>query len=52
MSDLTAAYLLLVIIPACYWLYLVITEHFYWKGFRNGKRLYENTVEASKRVTP
>lgn len=50
MSDLQAAWLLIVIIPATYWLYLVITEHFYWKGFKNGKRLAENTTQASKRV--
>ena len=50
MSDLWAAWLLLVIIPACYLIYLVITEHFYWKGFRNGRKLAENTAKAGERA--
>ena len=33
------------------WLWLVITEHYYWKGFRNGKRLAENTVKTGERVS-
>ena len=32
----------LIAIPILGLLYTVITENFYWKGFKDGKRLAEN----------
>lgn len=32
------------------WLWLVITEHYFWKGYKHGKRTAENTFKASERI--
>ena len=36
----------LIAIPVLGLLYTALTENFYWKGFRDGKRLAENNRSA------
>lgn len=36
----------LISIPVLGLLYTAISEHWYWKGFRNGKRVTENAYRA------
>lgn len=36
----------LIAIPVIGLLYTAITENFYWKGFKDGKRLAENNRSA------
>jgi len=36
----------LIAIPVLGLLYTAITENFYWKGFRDGKRLAQNNHSA------
>ena len=54
-TDATEIYTLIVLtfmgVLVVSWIWFVITEHYYWKGFKNGKRLVENSIKASEGIT-